>query len=905
MPRRTGRASADDVILQAVESIVERASAGIARAISDILAARIDEELKAQVAKAVGKGRGGRGRQGARRRAPAAREVGGRPAGPPGPQLRHRADRPEDQEADRRQVRRQRHLREGQAGAQGQVGGAGRSVSPPSCAPSSPAPRLRRASARLAGAGAGGAAAPSALAAAGGVGLRLRLGGGGALRALLGRGLLLLGGVEVRVPAAPLQLEGAARHQLGELPAAALVAARRRRVVHLLQLLVDLPAALAEVLVDRHAPIIGAGGPASKGMALTIAAGSARGGGRRPGGRPACRAGPLRAPPRGAPRGPPRPSRPPRADPGAPAGKGAGPEREAQDEPVHRGAGEGEAAPQVGGAGPAAADGEGAQLLGQPLRGGPPRSGGGARGRRGTPPPRRSGGPARPGSPCAPGRGGGPRGSPRPAGPARAGHERAPEVGGRGAEVAGHPDRDAAVLAEGVEHEGPLPLGEAAGEAVVRRGGGRGPRRSGAPPPADQPDARAARIAVRLAPQLPHQPVEDRAPRLPVEQVDGGRRGRGGGGGLHAVPDPADPRAGAPGGGIAPPARPSLRGARFDRRARPGHDAPGEGERGRPGRGRAPGGGSARMAFTASNSSQPSGSSTWRTTSSCTGRPGLGAPPHGAVEDLPVDLRHRGARCDAATAQSSRRAAADARPRRNPAGRIVECGRPIGKMAPMPPSPRDVELSPAARSARVALYLLLLGGGRGGPPHPDRERARRRPGRRAELLVAPVLLGAFAIGFTAYRFTLVRGGKYHAGKAFVQVGLLGLVLFLFVPGLGGALEGLGGDPARRPDPAAALRRSGGPRHGRRAGPPPPARGRPPLRAAPGRSCCPTRRPRSAARPAPRSRRWPGRTSAGEGPDAADRWRAYWSARGVAFPPVARRPRWGGASSRLPSASAMG
>ena len=63
MSRRTGRASAEDVILQAVESVVERASAGIARAISEILAVRIDQELRAQVAKAVGKGRKGRGVQ--------------------------------------------------------------------------------------------------------------------------------------------------------------------------------------------------------------------------------------------------------------------------------------------------------------------------------------------------------------------------------------------------------------------------------------------------------------------------------------------------------------------------------------------------------------------------------------------------------------------------------------------------------------------------------------------------------------------------------------------------------------------------------------------------------------------------------------------------------------------------
>jgi hypothetical protein len=55
MPRRTGRATAEEVILQAVESVVNRASVGISRAIADILAARIDEELRAQVKKAVGK----------------------------------------------------------------------------------------------------------------------------------------------------------------------------------------------------------------------------------------------------------------------------------------------------------------------------------------------------------------------------------------------------------------------------------------------------------------------------------------------------------------------------------------------------------------------------------------------------------------------------------------------------------------------------------------------------------------------------------------------------------------------------------------------------------------------------------------------------------------------------------
>jgi hypothetical protein len=60
MARRSSRASAEEIILQAVESVVERASAGISRAISDILAARIDEELRAHVAKAVA--RAGKGR---------------------------------------------------------------------------------------------------------------------------------------------------------------------------------------------------------------------------------------------------------------------------------------------------------------------------------------------------------------------------------------------------------------------------------------------------------------------------------------------------------------------------------------------------------------------------------------------------------------------------------------------------------------------------------------------------------------------------------------------------------------------------------------------------------------------------------------------------------------------------
>jgi hypothetical protein len=81
MARRSRRASAEDIILQAVESVVERASAGISRAISDILAVRIDEELRAHVARAVGKaGKGGARRARGASRAEIARWVADRRA---------------------------------------------------------------------------------------------------------------------------------------------------------------------------------------------------------------------------------------------------------------------------------------------------------------------------------------------------------------------------------------------------------------------------------------------------------------------------------------------------------------------------------------------------------------------------------------------------------------------------------------------------------------------------------------------------------------------------------------------------------------------------------------------------------------------------------------------------------
>ena len=204
-------------------------------------------------------------------------------------------------------------------------------------------------------------------------------------------------------------------------------------------------------------------------------------------------------------------------------------------------------------------------------------------------------------------------------------------------------------------------------------------------------------------------------------------------------------------------------------------------------------------------------------------------------------------------------------------------------MERMLPSPRDVELSPAARSARVVLYLLLLGAAAAALLVVPGSDAGATAGRRAELLLAPVLLGAFAIGFTAYRFTLVRAGQYHAGKAFIQVGLIGLVLFLFLPGSVERWKASGATPPvdltrqlRSGDPearamAAELVRHRDPQDARRYVP---------------------RLVALLSDPAGEVRRQ-ARASlvamaqedvGGEGPEAAGRWRAYWAARGVAFPP---------------------
>lgn len=86
--------------------------------------------------------------------------------------------------------------------------------------------------------------------------------------------------------------------------------------------------------------------------------------------------------------------------------------------------------------------------------------------------------------------------------------------------------------------------------------------------------------------------------------------------------------------------------------------------------------------------------------------------------------------------------------------------------------------------ARLLLYALLVTSALAtllaGPSLEQAVREGRLP--QGALVVAPALLLLFILVFAAYRYALVRSGHYLAGKAFVQVGLMVLVLTLLLPG---------------------------------------------------------------------------------------------------------------------------
>lgn len=84
----------------------------------------------------------------------------------------------------------------------------------------------------------------------------------------------------------------------------------------------------------------------------------------------------------------------------------------------------------------------------------------------------------------------------------------------------------------------------------------------------------------------------------------------------------------------------------------------------------------------------------------------------------------------------------------------------------------------SARVLRWVLFALLLLSAvltLVGLPELQREVAAGRfP--HAALALPPAFLALFIVGYAAYRFMLVRAGRYPAGKALVQIGLMVLVL---------------------------------------------------------------------------------------------------------------------------------
>jgi hypothetical protein len=183
----------------------------------------------------------------------------------------------------------------------------------------------------------------------------------------------------------------------------------------------------------------------------------------------------------------------------------------------------------------------------------------------------------------------------------------------------------------------------------------------------------------------------------------------------------------------------------------------------------------------------------------------------------------------------------------------------------------------------LLLYVLLLASAAatltGIPVFEQAVREGRRP--PAILMVAPALLAVFIALFALYRFALVRAGRYHAGKAFVQVGFMVLVLALLLPG---SLERYRSAGVGRPvdltrqldssDPEVRAVAAELARHRSRSDV---------LRYVP-RLVALLDDPSSEVRRQARASlvSLAGRDVGGEGSGAAQRWRVYWRSRGVAI-----------------------
>jgi hypothetical protein len=193
-------------------------------------------------------------------------------------------------------------------------------------------------------------------------------------------------------------------------------------------------------------------------------------------------------------------------------------------------------------------------------------------------------------------------------------------------------------------------------------------------------------------------------------------------------------------------------------------------------------------------------------------------------------------------------------------------------------------LPPFVRWARLVLYVLLLASAAvtlfATPTLEQAVREGRAP--RLALIAPPVLLAAFIALFAVYRFALVRARRYHAGKAFVQVLLMVMVLTVSLPGSLERWRAAG--TVRAVDLALHLR---SPDAEARALAAELARHRDPAEAV---RYVP-RLVQLLSDPAPEVRRQAraslvalaGTDAGGDGPDAAARWRGWWRQQGVDVP----------------------
>jgi hypothetical protein len=86
------------------------------------------------------------------------------------------------------------------------------------------------------------------------------------------------------------------------------------------------------------------------------------------------------------------------------------------------------------------------------------------------------------------------------------------------------------------------------------------------------------------------------------------------------------------------------------------------------------------------------------------------------------------------------------------------------------------------RTLRWVLWVLLLAAVFATLEGPALLREAARGGRvpRGISAIPVALLAAFVVGYAVYRFTLVRAGRYPAGKAMTQLALMSLFLALMV-----------------------------------------------------------------------------------------------------------------------------